>query len=156
MSDAKGNTFENELLLHIFNNAAIALIGDAGGLQPSVAAGSLYVSLHTATPDEAGNQTTNETAYVIDGGSTPYARKALARTSGATGWDVSGNSVSPGANIDFDECVSSPGAALTHFAVGTTATGTGKVLYYGTLTPNITMAAGVIPRVKTTSTITEN
>jgi hypothetical protein len=28
----------------------VALIGDAGGLRGSVAAGSLYVSLHTANP----------------------------------------------------------------------------------------------------------
>jgi len=35
---SKGNTFENELLLHIFQNADIADIGDAGGLQNSVAA----------------------------------------------------------------------------------------------------------------------
>jgi hypothetical protein len=31
-----------------------------------------------------------------------------------------------------------------------------KMLYKGTVTPNITMAAGVIPRLKTTSTISED
>ena len=53
------NAFETELLDLIFNNAAVANIGDAGGLQPSAAAGSLYVSLHTGDPGEAGNQGTN-------------------------------------------------------------------------------------------------
>lgn len=145
---SKGNTFENEFLLHVFNNSDIANVGDATGLRGSSTAGSLYVSLHTADPGEAGDQTTNETAY------TGYARVAVAR-SGA-GWTVTGNSVSPAANIDFGECTASPGAAITHVAVGTASSGTGKVLYKGTVTPNITMATGVIPRIKTTSTVTED
>lgn len=145
---SKTNTFENDLLLLIFNNTDITLIGDAAGIQNSAAAGSLYVSLHTADPGEAGNQTSNETAY------TGYSRVAVAR-SGA-GWVVTGNSVSPASNVDFGECTASPGGAITHFGVGTDASGTGKLLYYGALTPNITMATGVIPRVKSTSTITED
>ena len=81
---SKSNTFENDLLQLIFNNVDIADIGDAGGLQNSATAGSLYLALHTADPGEAGNATTSESAY----GS--YARQAVAR-SGA-GWTVSGNS----------------------------------------------------------------
>ena len=145
---SKTNTCENSLLLLIFNNTDFAGIGDAGGLQNSAAAGSLYVSLHTADPTDAGTQTSSETAY------TGYARVAVAR-SGA-GWTVTGNSVSPTANVDFGECTASPGGALTHFGVGTDSSGAGTLLYKGTLTPNITMAVGVIPRVKTTSTITED
>jgi hypothetical protein len=145
---SKGNTFENDMLLLVFNNTDIALIGDAAGLQNSAAAGSLYVSLHTADPGEAGAQNTSETAY------TGYARVAVARSAG--GWTVAANSVSPTANVDFGECTASPGAAITHFAVGTDSTGAGKLLYSGTMTPNITMAAGVIPRLKTTTTITED
>ena len=83
---SKSNTFENDLLKHVFNNDAIALVGDATGLRGSTVAGSLYVSLHTADPDEGGDQTTSETAY------TTYARVAVARTAG--GWTVSGNTVS--------------------------------------------------------------
>ena len=71
---SKSNTFENDLLKLIFNNVDIADIGDAGGLQNSAAAGSLYVALHTADPGEAGNATTNETAY------TNYARVAVGRS----------------------------------------------------------------------------
>lgn len=145
---SKSNTFENSLLLHIFNNSAIANIGDATGLPASATAGSLYVSLHTADPGEAGSAITSETAY------TGYARVARAR-SGA-GWVVTANSVSPATDIDFGECTASPGAAITHFGVVNTASGAGVLLYSGTLTPNITMAVGVIPRVKATSTITED
>lgn len=145
---SKSNTFENDLLLLVFNNTNIALVGDATGLRGSSAAGSLYVSLHTADPGEAGTQATNETAY------TGYARVAVARTAGA--WTATANSVSPVANVDFGECTASPGAAITHFGVGTDSSGAGKLLYSGTVTPNVTVAVGVIPRLKTTSTITED
>jgi hypothetical protein len=147
---SKSNTFENDLLALIFNNTAIADIGDAGGLRATVTPGSLYVSLHTADPGEAGTAITNETAY------TDYARVARARAAGAGGFTVSGNSVSPTENVDFPECGATPGAALTHFGIVNTASGAGKLLYKGTLTPNITMATGVIPRVRSTSTITED
>lgn len=142
---SKGNTFENDWMKLIFQATAIANIADNAATAPLT---NLYVSLHTADPGEAGDQTTNETAY------TGYARVAVARTSG--GWTVTNNSVSPVANIDFGECTASPGTAITHFAVGTAASSTGKILYSGTVSPNITMAAGVIPRLKTTSTITED
>lgn len=145
---SKSNTFENDLMLLLFNNTAIADIGDAGGLRATVSAGSLYWSLHTADPGEAGTAITSETAY------TGYARIAAAR-SGA-GFTVTANSVSPPANVDFAECTASPGGALTHFGIVNTSSGAGKLLYSGTLTPNITMAVGVIPRIKTTSTITED
>lgn len=145
---SKSNTFENDLLLLLFNNTAITDIGDAGGLRSTATAGSLYWSLHTADPGEAGTAITSETAY------TGYARVAGARSSAA--FTVTGNSVSPVANVDFAECTGSPGGAITHFGIVNTASGAGKLLYSGTMTPNITVAVGVIPRIKTTSTITED
>lgn len=90
------NAFETEVLDLIFNNAAIANIGDASGLQPSGAAGSLYISLHTGDPGEAGNQGTNETVY------TNYARVGVARTAGA--WSIVGNTVSNVALVQFPQC----------------------------------------------------
>lgn len=142
---SKGNTFENDILKLILNATAIANIADNAATAPLT---DLYVSLHTADPGEAGDQTTSETAY------TGYARKAVART--AAGWIVTGNSVSPAANIDFGECTALPGAAITHAAIGTAATGTGKILYKGLLSSPIAMAVSVIPRIKNTSTITED
>lgn len=140
---SKGDTFENDLLKLIFQAVAIANIADNAAASPAT---TLTVALHTADPGEAGTQLTNETAY------TGYARVTVAR-SGA-GWTVTTNSVSPVANIDFGECTASPGAAITHVSVGTGVSN--KLLYSGALTPNIAMAAGVIPRIKTTSTITED
>lgn len=90
---SKSNTFEEDLLKLIFQNTDIANIGDAGGIRGSVTAGSLYWSLHTADPGEAGTAITSETAY------TGYARVAAARST--AGFTVTGNSVSPPANVDI-------------------------------------------------------
>lgn len=140
---SKGDTFENDFLKLIFNATAIADLADNDATTPAT---TLTVALHTADPGEAGTQLTNETAY------TGYARVAVARTTG--GWTVTGNSVSPVANIDFGSCTAAPGAAITHFSVGTGVAN--KLLYSGTVTPNITMATGVIPRLTTASAITED
>ena len=134
---SKSNTFENDLLKHVFNNDNIALIGDATGIRGSSAAGSLYVSLHTADPGEAGDQTTSETAY------TNYARVAVARTTG--GWTVTGNTVSNAALVQFAQC-GVTGATLTHFGVGTDASGAGKLLYSGALTASLAVSSGIQPQ----------
>jgi hypothetical protein len=138
---SKSDTWENDLLKLVFNNVGTSLIGDATGLLPSGTTGSLYLSLHTADPGETGTQATNETAY------TGYARLAVARSS--AGFTVSGNSVNLTANGDFGQCTASPGGNLTHFGVGTSSSGAGKLLYSGTLTPNIIMNVGVQPRITT-------
>ena len=141
---SKGNTFENDFLSLIFNATAIANIADNAATAPLT---NLYVSLHTGDPGEAGTQTTSESAY------TSYARVAVARTSGA--WTVTANSVSPVADITFPAATGGT-ETVTHFAVGTDASGTGKILYSGTVTPNISVTSGVTPAVTTASTITED
>jgi len=121
---SKSNAWENGLLLLLFNNTDFANVGDASGLQNSATAGSLYVSLHTADPGEAGSQNTSEAAY------TNYARVAVAR-SGA-GWTVTANSVANAAAIAFAQCGAS-GATITHWGLGTDAAGAGTLLYSNTL-----------------------
>lgn len=150
MLQSKSDTFENDWMLLVFNNTAIANIGDAAGLRATTTAGSFWLSLHTSDPAEAGTAVTNETAY------TGYLRQVRARASGAGGFTVTNNSVSPFENVDFPSCTASPGGAITHFGVVNTSSGAGKLLYSGTVTPNITMAVGVIPRLTTASTITED
>lgn len=144
---SKSNAFETDILELMFNATALADLAENDTTSPAT---TLYVSLHTGDPGEAGSQATSETAY------TGYARVGVARTSG--GWTVASGSVSPVANIDFAECTGAPGAAITHFGLGTNATAgqAGYLMYSGTVTPNITMAVGVIPRLKTTSTISED
>lgn len=145
---SKSNTFENELLLHIFNNADIANIGDAAGLQNSVAAGSLYLALHTADPGEAGTAATSEIAY------TSYARQAVARSS--AGFTVSGATVTLTANVDFPEKTGGSNSTVTHFSVVKELSGASVILYSGAVTPNITIQDGIIPRLKAATSITED
>lgn len=140
---SKGDTFENDVLKLIFNATAIADLAENDASSPAT---TLTVALHTADPGETGTQATNEVSY------TGYARIAVNRNSG--GWTVTGNSVSPTAAIDFGECTASCTATVTHWSVGTGVSN--KLLYKGTVTPNIALAVGVIPRLKTTSTITED
>lgn len=144
---SKSNTFENEILAHIFNNANIANIGDATGLRGSSAAGSLYLSLHTADPGEAGTATTNEISY------TGYARKAVARS--PAGFTVSGNAVTLTADVDFGKMTAGTGGTVTHFAVVKEVSGASVVLYKGAASPTIVVANGIIPRLETGTTITE-
>lgn len=141
---SKSNTFENDLLGLIFNGDAIANLADNAGTSPLT---NLYVALHTADPGEAGNQETNEATY------TSYARVAVARTSG--GWTITGNSVSPTANIDFPAATGGS-ETITHVSIGTDSTGAGKILYSGAITPNIAVSTGVTPRIGTSTTITED
>lgn len=140
---SKSNAFENALLQLIFNATAIANLADNAASSPLT---NLYVSLHTADPGEAGDQSTNEAAY------TSYARVAVARTSG--GWTVTGNSVSPVANIDFPAATGGS-STVTYFGVGSASSGSGVLYYSGTVTPSISVTSGVTPRLTTASTITE-
>jgi hypothetical protein len=144
---SKTNTWENALLELVFKNTNAANIGDATGLRGSSTAGSFYVSLHTGDPGEAGNQTTSETAY------TSYARVAVARS--GSGFTVTGNSVSPAANVDFPECTGST-STITHFGIGTASSGAGVLLYKGAVSPSISVSTGVTPRLTTASAVTED
>lgn len=137
-----GNTFETDLLQLVFQGTAIANVADNAASSPFA---NLYVSLHTGDVGEAGSQTTSETSY------TSYARVAVARSS--SGFAVSGATVTPVANIDFPQC-SGGTATITHFAIGTASTGTGKVICKGTVTPNISVSTGVTPRLTTATTLT--
>lgn len=147
---AKTDAFENALLDLIFDNVALAGIGDASGLQPSAADGSLYFSLHTADPGEAGNQTTSEISY------TGYARVAVSRTAGFT---VTGNSVSPSAAVTFGQRTDAGSATATFFGVGTDSAGTGNLLYKGQITTpggGIVVSQNVTPELTTATAITES
>ena len=130
------NAAETALLTLLFNNTDWANIGDAAGLQNSAAAGSFYVSLHTADPDEAGTQATSEAAY------TGYARVAVVR-SGA-GWTISANNVSNAAAVTFGACTAGS-SSVTHFGIGTDLSGTGNLILKGAVTATLAVSAGITP-----------
>lgn len=146
----KSDAWEAGLLNLLLNNTNFAGPGDATGLRGSSTAGSLYVSLHTADPTDAGTQTNNEVTY------TSYARVAVARSGAA--WTISGTSptsASPAATITFPTGTGGSGTA-TYFGIGTASSGPGVLLYMGTISPNIVCGNGVTPSLTTASTITED
>jgi hypothetical protein len=130
------NALENALALLLFNNTAIANIGDAEGIQPSNAAGNLYVSLHTGDPGEAGDQESNEADY------TSYARAAVVRTS--SGWTVSANAATNASAITFPQCTGGSNT-ITHFGIGTASSGPGVLLFSGALDSPLAVSNGITP-----------
>lgn len=137
------DTFENDLLKLIFNGTPIANIADNAASSPLT---SLYISLHTADPGEGGNQSTSEVSYP------GYARVALSRSPG--GWTVTGNSASPTAVVEWAQMESGTPSTALFSAVGTHASGNGKVIIRGSLNPTVPINIGTIPRLRNTSTIT--
>jgi len=101
MSNAS-DTFENEFMKLLFQNVAIAGIGDAAGLQPSAVAGSLYLRLCTDATVANDATVGTECAY------TGYVAKgiAVARTSGA--WSVTANVIKNVAELLFGACTATP------------------------------------------------
>jgi hypothetical protein len=147
---SKSDTFESDLLKLIFNATAIANLADNAATSPNT---NLYLALHTADPGDTGNQTTSEVAY------TGYARKAVARTSG--GFTISGTSptqAATAADNDFPPCGSDQTGtqSATYFSVGTASSGTGKILYSGSISPTIVLNNGVTPRLSAGTKCTED
>lgn len=131
MAGSKTNAFETDILGLIFNNTALANIGNAGGLQPSGAAGSLFIALFTANPSDSAAGT--EATF---GG---YARQAVARTAG--GWTIVGNNASNAAAVTFPECTSGS-ETITGFGIMTAVTG-GDLLFWSDVDTSRAVATGV-------------
>lgn len=149
---AKGSTLESNLLKLMFQANAIPNLADNAAASPIT---TLSVAMHTADPT-GGTQATNEVAY------SAYTRTLTSRSSGASGWTVTGSNpatASPLTAIAFPQ-VTSAGSSTTiatHFSVGgsTTVSGTTPIMYSGTITPNITFGQNVTPSLTTGSSITE-
>lgn len=136
------NVTETAILSLIFNATAWANYADNASSSPQTA---IAVGLHTADPTDSGTMSSNEANY------TSYARVNVNRNSG--GWSVSGDTVSPVANIDFAAGTGGSGT-VSHFSTGKTGGGTAAILYSGTVTPNIVTGSGVTPRLSTATTMT--
>lgn len=131
------NQAEHALLDLIFLNTDWANIGDASGLQNSAAAGSFWISLHTADPGETGSQTTSEASY------TGYARVSVNRTAG--GWTRSVSTISNTALVQFAQCTGGS-ATVTHFGIGNDSTGAGNLIFKGALTSSLSISNGIQPQ----------
>lgn len=115
----KSNNLETAILQLYWQNADQANIGDATGLRGSSTPGSLYLSLHTAYPGEAGSQTTSECAY------TGYGRVAVARNN--TQWSVSGNQVSNANAQAFGQKTAGSDETAYFVGVGRSSSGAGTL-----------------------------
>ena len=131
------NEAETRELQHILQNLDWADIGDSTGLRGSSTAGSLYISLHTADPGEAGDQTTSECDF------TGYARVAVARSSG--GFSVSGAVGSNASTVTWPACTGGTNTA-THIGIGTNSTGTGHLIFSGALSSSLAISSGITPK----------
>jgi hypothetical protein len=144
MSCPRATRFENDLLKLIFNATAIANLADNAASSPLT---SLYFALHTADPGEAGSQTTSECTY------TSYARVAVSRNSLRLHRDRQQRLAGQRRRLpDRDRRQ----RTATHFSIGTASSGTGKILYSGSLSPTIAISNTVPPIVTKNTTITED
>jgi hypothetical protein len=134
------NAFQSDVMGLLFGNSAIANIGNSAGLQPSSAAGSLYIALHTANPGAAGSQSTSEAAY------TGYARVAVTRaiTGGFTQSGSSPTTISNTAAVTFPAATGGS-ETETYFSIGYQSSGATKILAYGALTTSLAVSSGITP-----------
>ncbi len=131
------NFWEDDLLELILTNIAAPNVGDAGGLQPSVGAGSFHTSLHTAAPAESVSDQTNlEATY------TPYARVAIARS--AAGWTVAAGVGDNDSPVTYPQATSGSDT-VTHFGLGFAATGVGFLNMVGLLASALAISVGITP-----------
>jgi hypothetical protein len=141
---SKSNAFETDLLEMIFNAVEISSLDSTGGST------SLWVGLHEGDPGEAGDQTTNETAY------TGYLRTETERSTESVGWTVASGSASPVSAITFPQATSTSTGTITYASVGLSSSGTGYLIYSGALSPTINYGQNVTPQLSTDSAITED
>jgi hypothetical protein len=124
---SKGNTLEQQVLDFIFLGTAPSW--DANG--------NFYAALHEADPGEAGTQETSEASYPA------YARVAVSRD--AAGFSRAGSTISNVAQIQWPQCTSGGPFTMTHYSIGTAATGAGQILYKGALSASMIFGVNGIP-----------
>lgn len=135
------NAFETDLAGLIFNATSIAGLAD----NSNAPIANLFIALHTTDPGEAGDQTTNEISY------TGYARVNVARTT--AGWVVANNTAKPAATVSFGIATAGGGSTASFCSVGTSSSGTGKILFSGAISPVIPITTGKRPLLTTASVI---
>jgi hypothetical protein len=134
MAGEKGNLNSQLILGAIFQITFTAIANLLANAASPLT--NLYVSLHTADPTAAGNQTSSEAAY------TSYARVAVARTTG--GWSISGQTISNVAAVNFPAATGGS-ETETFVGIGTASSGTGALLWAGPLTASLAVSNGITP-----------
>lgn len=114
------NYLETELLDHVFANNAYT------------APTTLYLALHTATPDEDGSGTEVSTS------GTAYARQSVT-------FSVSGNTATTSAAVEYSTATANFGT-VSHVGIWDASTG-GNLIAYAALTSSKTIETGDVFRV---------
>ena len=142
---AKGTTFSGDLLGLILNAAGIANLAENASSSPLT---SLYLALHNASP-VGGTAATNEISLA------GYSRASFARN--GTVWSVSTNVATSLSNIAFGTVTSGTDTA-TFISITTNGTvgNASKLLWYGALSPTISLSAGITAILQSGSTVTES
>lgn len=137
---SKSNSFETQLLQHLFNNAAIAKMGDATGLPAAATAGNLYVRLYTSAVVVDDATIGTECAY------TGYVARGVAVPRTAGGWTIAGNNASNTAAITFGACTAGS-ETVRYFAIwkDNTSVVDAERLYWGQLTSDLAVSTGITP-----------
>lgn len=133
---AATDVFEDGLLSLIFTNADYANVGDAGGLRGSATAGVFWISLHTASPTDTGNQTSSEAAY------TDYGRVSVARST--AGWTVTSGVADNDAAITYPTA-SGGSETETNFGIGSAQTTAGNLFIHGSIPTPLAVSTGITP-----------
>ena len=133
------NNFEANILKLIFQNVNYADIGDTTGLRGATAAANFFVSLHTAALGDTSTGTTSESAYGT------YARVAVVRS--AAGWDVTGTTPTNASNLGAVTfpLVNTGSETITDFGINNNTSGAGILCFFGNLTANRAISAGITP-----------
>lgn len=143
-------TLAGEALLRLYlHGTTVANIAVNATSSPAT---NLYLSLHTGDPSAAGN--TNGYQSYAECNYTSYARVTVARTSG--GWTIAAGATSAtlAAIASFPEAGAGTTAQTAqYFGVGTAASGDGRLLFSGPISPNISIIQGITPQLGTSTAI---
>ena len=137
---SKTNSHENQYLLHIFQNSAIANIGNAGGLPVSGVEGDFFLRLYESSTAVTDTVIGDETAY------TGYVQETIPRNS--SDFQVVANVVDNVLLIGFPQ---NTGASVTirYWALWKTTGGTLDTdrLFWGQFTSDLVVGTNVTPEI---------
>jgi len=128
-------TAKTALLQLLFQNAAFANIGNAGGLLPSSVAGNFYVALFSVVPTDTTQGT--ECNY------TGYARVAVVRS--GSGWAVATANNSNAGAITFGACSAGPQTAVAWAICLAGTSGVNDQIIWGDLSPTYSVTVPNAP-----------
>jgi hypothetical protein len=133
---------ENAVLNLIYRATPWANYADNAASIPET---NIIVGLHTADPTDAGNMSSNESAYA------GYARQNVARS---TGWTAAAaGQCLLAANLDFPSSTAAA-TTITNFSTGKSGGGASAILMTGAISPTIPIGgSGVVPRLTTATSV---